>query len=106
MPLQKVKDFPGLQHIATENIEKHSLEQQLREAQYDLDVQLHDLRSEFLHRENKLRDTYLVKSDADHDRGGRVSEAVPEYRRGHQEPYAARNGTWRCHTRKPPPDLS
>jgi hypothetical protein len=55
----KVKDFPGLQRIAVESIEKHSLEQQLRDAQYDLDVQLHDLRSEFLHRESKLRDAYL-----------------------------------------------
>jgi hypothetical protein len=60
----KVKDFPGLQRIAVESIEKHSLEQQLRDAQYDLDVQLHDFRSEFLHRESKLRDAYLDRVTA------------------------------------------
>jgi hypothetical protein len=35
------------------------MEQSLRDAQYALDVQLHDLRSEFLHRESKLRQQYL-----------------------------------------------
>jgi hypothetical protein len=33
----------------------------LRDAQYALDVQLHDLRSEFLHREGKLRQEFLDK---------------------------------------------
>jgi hypothetical protein len=56
-----VKPFPGLQKIAPETIEKHDLEQQLRAAQYALDVQLHDLRTEFLQREGKLRDDYLAK---------------------------------------------
>jgi hypothetical protein len=46
----KVKEFPGLQRIAPETIEKSEMEQALRSAQYALDVQLHDLRSEFLHR--------------------------------------------------------
>jgi hypothetical protein len=55
----KIKDFPGLQRIAPETIEKHEMEQQLRDAQFALDVQLHDLRSEFLHRESKLRQDYL-----------------------------------------------
>jgi hypothetical protein len=55
----KVKPFSGLQKIAPETIEKHDLEQQLRAAQYALDVQLHDLRTEFLHREGKLRQDYL-----------------------------------------------
>ena len=55
----KVKPYPGLQRIAPETIEKHDLEQQLRTAQYALDVQLHDLRTEFLHRESKLRQDYL-----------------------------------------------
>jgi hypothetical protein len=55
----KVKPYPGLQRIAPETIEKHDLEQQLRAAQYALDVQLHDLRTEFLHRESKLRQDYL-----------------------------------------------
>jgi hypothetical protein len=48
-----------VQRVAPETIEKHDLEQQLRGAQYALDVQLHDLRSEFLHREGKLRQDYL-----------------------------------------------
>jgi hypothetical protein len=59
MSALKIKDFPGLQRIAPETIEKHTMEQSLRDAQYALDVQLHDLRSEFLHREAKLRQAYL-----------------------------------------------
>jgi hypothetical protein len=59
MSALKVKEFPGLQRIAPETIEKHTMEQSLRDAQYALDVQLHDLRSEFLHREAKLRQAYL-----------------------------------------------
>jgi hypothetical protein len=55
----KVKPYPGLQRIAPETIEKHEMEQALRDAQYALDVQLHDLRSEFLMREGKLRQGYL-----------------------------------------------
>jgi hypothetical protein len=55
----KIKEFPGLQRIAPETIEKHEMEQQLRDAQFALDVQLHDLRSEFLQRESKLRQDYL-----------------------------------------------
>jgi hypothetical protein len=55
----KIKEFPGLQRIAPETIEKHEMEQALRDAQFALDVQLHDLRSEFLHREAKLRQDYL-----------------------------------------------
>jgi len=61
MAALKVKEFPGLQRIAPETIEKHSMEQALRDAQYALDLQLHDLRTEFLHRESKLRDDYLGK---------------------------------------------
>jgi hypothetical protein len=59
MSALKVKEFPGLQRIAPETIEKHTMEQALSDAQYSLDVQLHDLRSEFLHREAKLRQQYL-----------------------------------------------
>jgi hypothetical protein len=51
--------FPGLARIAPETIEKHEMEQALRNAQYTLDVQLHDLRAEFLQREAKLRQEYL-----------------------------------------------
>ena len=58
MAALKIKEFPGLQRLAPETIEKHEMEQALRDAQYVLDVQLHDLRSEFLHREAKLRQDY------------------------------------------------
>lgn len=34
---------------------------ELRAAQFALDVQLHDLRTEFLNREAKLRDEYLER---------------------------------------------
>jgi hypothetical protein len=59
MSALKIREFPGLQRIAPETIEKHEMEQQLRDAQFALDVQLHDLRSEFLSREGKLRQEYL-----------------------------------------------
>ena len=55
----KVKEFPGLQRIAPETIEKYEMEQALRDAQFTLDVQLHYLRREFLQRESKLRQEYL-----------------------------------------------
>jgi hypothetical protein len=64
MSALKIKEFPGLARIAPETIEKSEMEQALRSAQYALDVQLHDLRSEFLHREAKLRDDYLAKVTA------------------------------------------
>jgi hypothetical protein len=57
----KIKEFPGLTRIAPETIEKHEMEQALRDAQYALDVQSHDLRSEFLMREGKLRADYLAR---------------------------------------------
>ena len=60
----KIKEFPGLQRIAPETIEKHEMEQALRDAQFALDVQLHDLRSEFLHREAKLRQDFLDRVTA------------------------------------------
>ena len=59
MAALKVKEFTGLQRIAPETIEKHEMEQALRDAQFALDVQLLDLRNEFAHRENKLRQDYL-----------------------------------------------
>jgi hypothetical protein len=42
-----------------ESAEWHSWQYALRDAQLALDVQLHHLRSEFLHREAKLRQEYL-----------------------------------------------
>jgi len=59
MAALKIKEFPGLTRVAPETIERHTMEQALRDAQYALDVQLHDLRSEFLMREGKLRQDYL-----------------------------------------------
>jgi len=55
----RVREFPGVARIAPETIEKHEMEQALRSAQYALDLQLLDLRNEFAHRENKLRQNYL-----------------------------------------------
>jgi len=55
----KVKPYPGLTRIAPQTIEAHTTEQALRDAQFALDVQLHELRSEFLMREGKLRQDYL-----------------------------------------------
>ena len=60
MPMSpKLKEFQGVSRIAPEHIEKAEIEQALRAAQHALDVQLHDLRTEFLHREAKLRQEYL-----------------------------------------------
>jgi hypothetical protein len=55
----KVKSFTGVTKIAPANIEARSTETALREAQYALDMTLHDLRSEFIQREGKLRQDYL-----------------------------------------------
>ena len=55
----KVKSFNGVTKIAPANIEARSTETALREAQYALDMMLHDLRSEFIQRESKLRQDYL-----------------------------------------------
>jgi hypothetical protein len=62
MPTQlKVEKFPGLARIAPANIEARTTESALRDAQYALDIQLHDLRAEFIHRESKLRTEYLER---------------------------------------------
>jgi hypothetical protein len=55
-----VKAWPGVQMIASKSIATNATEQSLRAAQYELDVALHDLRSEFISRENKLKDAYLA----------------------------------------------
>jgi len=59
MSALKVKEFPGLQRIAPETIERHETAQALRDATFAFETQLHDLRSEFLHRESKLKQDYL-----------------------------------------------
>jgi hypothetical protein len=55
----KPKAYPGVQLLAAASIEANGIEQALRAAQFRLDRNLHDLRSEFIVRENKLRDDYL-----------------------------------------------
>lgn len=55
----KVEKFSGLQRVAPANIEGRATESALRDAQYALDIQLHDLRSEFISRESKLRQEFL-----------------------------------------------
>jgi hypothetical protein len=64
----KVKPYPGLARIAPETIEKHDLEQQLRAAQYALDMTLLDLKNEFVQRESNIRQDYL-------DRVGEIASA-------------------------------
>ena len=57
----KPKSYPGVQLLAAASIEANSVEQALRGAQFRFDRALHDLRSEFIVRENKLRDEYLAE---------------------------------------------
>lgn len=57
----KLEKFPGLQKLAPANIEARSIESSLRDAQFNLDMQLLDLRTEFVHRESKLRADYLER---------------------------------------------
>jgi hypothetical protein len=54
-----VAKFPGLARTAPAMIERNDSAQQLLAAQYTLETHLHDLRSEFLAREDKLRQEYL-----------------------------------------------
>lgn len=55
----KLDKFHGLTRVAPANIEARSTESALRDAQYALDLQLLDLKNEFVHRESKLRQEYL-----------------------------------------------
>jgi hypothetical protein len=64
MTALKVKDFPGLTRVAPQTIESHSLEQALRDETFAYEMLLHDLRSEFIAREQKLRESYLAKMNA------------------------------------------
>jgi hypothetical protein len=57
----KSKAYPGVQLLAAASIEANSVEQALRGAQFRFDRALHDLRSEYIVRENKLRDEYLAE---------------------------------------------
>jgi hypothetical protein len=57
----KVKPSPGVALVAKEAIAKNEVERALRASQFKLDRMLHDLRTEFIARENKLRDDYLAE---------------------------------------------
>jgi len=57
----KPKAYPGVQLLAAASIEANNVEQALRGAQFRFNRALHDLRSEFIVRENKLRDEYLAE---------------------------------------------
>jgi hypothetical protein len=57
----KPKAYPGAQLLAAASIEANGVEQALRAAQFRFDRALHDLRSEFIVRENKLRGDYLAE---------------------------------------------
>jgi hypothetical protein len=57
----KPKAYPGVQLLAAASIEANSVERALRLAQFRFERALHDLRSEFIVRENKLRDEYLAE---------------------------------------------
>jgi hypothetical protein len=57
----KPKAYPGVQLLAAASIEANSVEQALRGAQFRFDRALHDLRSEYIVRENKLRNEYLAE---------------------------------------------
>lgn len=59
MAIAKLKEFSAVQRAAPERIELHEQESALRSAQYALDVQLMDLKNEFLAREGKLRQEFL-----------------------------------------------
>lgn len=61
MAVVKIQKFPGVRLVADETLEAHGTEQALRAAQYELDLKLHDLRTEFLARENALRQNFLAK---------------------------------------------
>ena len=61
MTVLKLKQHPGVQLVASETLDLHDTEQQLRGAQYELDIKLHDLRTEFIAREGVLRKAYLER---------------------------------------------
>ena len=62
MAIARVEKFTGVQKLAPEHIEKNEVEQALRAAQFTYDRLIHDLRSEFIAREAKLRDAYLAET--------------------------------------------
>lgn len=59
MALQKVREFSGVARLAPANIEARSTETALKDATYAFEMQMLDLKNEFVHREAKLREEYL-----------------------------------------------
>ena len=55
----KIRQYPGVQRYGEAAVETHDTTEALRMAQWRLDAKLHDLRSEFLKREQDLRAAYL-----------------------------------------------
>lgn len=60
MSALKIKELPP-GRTAPAAIEANEMEQRLRAAQFKLDRMLHDLRSEFIARESKIRDEFLAE---------------------------------------------
>jgi len=59
MALTKVEKFPGVTKIAPQNIEARTIETALLDEAYAFDMQLLDLKNEFVARETKLRAEFL-----------------------------------------------
>lgn len=59
MPVLKLKQYPVGRLVADGTLTAHNTEQELRAAQYELDIKLHYLRTEFTAREGKLRQDFL-----------------------------------------------
>jgi len=55
----KLEKFPGLTKVAAPNIESRATESALKDAAFAHEIQLLDLKNEFVHREAKLREEYL-----------------------------------------------
>ena len=64
MALQKVKEFSGLARVAPQTIESHETAQQLRDPTFAHDMQMLDLKNEFVHREAKIRQDFLDRVNA------------------------------------------
>ena len=61
MAIAKLKEFGGMQRLAPAAIEAHETEQALRDATFAHEMQMLDLKNEFVHREAKLRTEFLER---------------------------------------------
>jgi hypothetical protein len=104
MPALKVKEFPGFTRSAPETIEKNEMEQALHAAQFKFDRMLHDLRSEFIARESKLRNEYLAEDESGARRNGSTTATEPAIRRWRQTTDSLKQAapTARCARTQPP----